>query len=202
MTQIKNIALIIFFCSLAGFASSQINIGLKIGYNLDYFDFEPEASFSSFADVNHFYTGAHMGYALSYTLPNQRLMFSQELQGKMTGNIKRPLNLWIGDLQLPLIATFFINQKFGLELGTQLNFDFASYHRNQNGSWSTRRVKENQVDYGIATGIRYKILDELHLTSRLYVGLKEVNGYGQYYVRQQYNRSLQLSLIFSGWDWL
>lgn len=111
-------------------------------------------------------------------------------------------NVQLNFLTIPILGKFALNDKWDVEFGPQFGFllnqvtkiksldESPNVDADRSGSISGNF----QLDYGAAVGLEYKLTDNLSVSPRFYVGLRNrLNGLAG---AQNYNAAIQLSLNY------
>ncbi len=101
--------------------------------------------------------------------------------GSNTNQNRTRTNVRLNYLTIPLIAKFRLSDKLSLEFGPQFGFliDQVTLLRGLDGSSNNEadrrtRIGGNfQLDYGGAVGLEIKLTERLHLSPRIYIGLRD-----------------------------
>ncbi|WP_169734639.1 porin family protein [Maribacter antarcticus] len=111
-------------------------------------------------------------------------------------------NVQLNFLTIPILGKFALNDKWDVEFGPQFGFllnqvtkiksldESPNVDADRSGSISGNF----QLDYGAAVGLEYKLTDNVSVSPRFYVGLRNrLNGLAG---AQNYNAAIQLSLNY------
>ena len=138
---------------------------------------------------------------------SQGFQFSTDLAAIETGGSTGDENDFRTNVQLnfitvPILGKFYLNDRWDVEFGPQFGFllnqvtkikelDQAS---NTNSDRRASISGDFQLDYGAAVGLGYKLTDDLSISPRFYVGLR--NRLNALQGAQNYNAAIQLSVNY------
>ncbi|MFS4415356.1 porin family protein [Maribacter sp. 2307ULW6-5] len=138
---------------------------------------------------------------------SQGFQFSTDLAaiqgGSATGNDEDfRTNVQLNFITVPIIAQFALNDRVSVEFGPQFGFLLNQVTKvknldqaNDQGNRRTSLSGDFQLDYGAAVGLGIALTDQLSLSPRFYIGLRNrLNGLPGN--AQNYNAALQLSLNY------
>ncbi len=180
------------FSILVSAQSNKIQYGIKAGANLSAYS-NSDSPFNDFKPKLGFYIGglAEIGLMERLTLRPEilltqygsvfdaEILFSQTFEPATAERFKSRIDDYT--LAVPIHLRFYITEKFAIELGPQLGYIF--YRKDT--------IKENPLDnppesdintdaerftFGISSGLGFKLLDNLMLTTDYYIALKKTNG--------------------------
>lgn len=111
-------------------------------------------------------------------------------------------NVQLNFITVPILGKFALNDKLDVEFGPQFGFllnqitKIKDLDQNSNVNADRRSSVSGdfQLDYGAAVGLGYKLTDNLSISPRLYVGLR--NRLNALAGAQNYNAALQLSVNY------
>jgi hypothetical protein len=138
---------------------------------------------------------------------SQGFQFSTDLAAIQNGGAVGDDNDFRANVQLnfitvPILGKFALNDKLDVEFGPQFGFLLNQVTKikdlDQNSSVNADRRSsvsgDFQLDYGAAVGLGYKLTDDLTISPRFYVGLR--NRLNALAGAQNYNASIQLSINY------
>jgi hypothetical protein len=111
-------------------------------------------------------------------------------------------NVQLNFITVPILGKFALNHKWDVEFGPQFGFLLNQVTKlkdldqssNVTGDRKSSVSGDFQLDYGAAVGLGFKLTDDLSVSPRFYVGLRNrLNGLAG---AQNYNASMQLSLNY------
>ncbi len=111
-------------------------------------------------------------------------------------------NVQLNFITVPILGKFALNEKLDLEFGPQFGFLLNQVTKIKNldqGSSVNADRKSSvsgdfQLDYGAAVGLGYKLRDNLSVSPRFYIGLR--NRLNALAGAQNYNAAIQLSINY------
>jgi hypothetical protein len=111
-------------------------------------------------------------------------------------------NVQLNFITVPILGKFALNDKLNVEFGPQFGFllnqvtKFKEIDQNSNSTADRRSsISGNfQLDYGAAVGLGLKLNDNLSVSPRFYIGLR--NRLNALAGAQNYNAALQLSVNY------
>jgi hypothetical protein len=180
-----------------------IKFGVKAGVNLANLtgDFDPSIKVG-------FHVGGFMEYKVSkkFTIQPELLYSTQGAKYNSTEvgdniSVSGETNIKLAYLNLPVMAKYYISNKFSLEAGPQIGFllsaknefDFTGIYLGEPISVSGEediKYDLNSIDFGINFGAGYDFNDKISLGLRYNLGLSDVSDF--YYFDK--NSVIQLSL--------
>lgn len=111
-------------------------------------------------------------------------------------------NVQLNFITVPILGKFALNDKWDVEFGPQFGFllnqvtKFKEVDQNSNSTADRRSSISGdfQLDYGAAVGLGYKLTDDLSISPRFYIGLRNrLNGLQG---AQNYNAAIQVSVNY------
>jgi hypothetical protein len=111
-------------------------------------------------------------------------------------------NVQLNFITVPILGKFALNDKLDVEFGPQFGFllnqvaKIKDLDQNSNVNADRRSSVSGdfQLDYGAAVGLGYRLTDDLSISPRFYVGLR--NRLNALAGAQNYNASIQLSMNY------
>ncbi|MBM1105339.1 PorT family protein [Aurantibacter crassamenti] len=139
---------------------------------------------------------------------SQGFQFSTDLssiqnQGSSGNENDYRTNVQLNFLTVPILGKFEVGESYWLEFGPQFGFLLNQVTKIKNldeldGANATSKSKisgDYQLDYGVAVGVGFVLSDQLSISPRFYVGLRNrLNGIEGNL--QNYNASIQLSVNY------
>ncbi len=138
---------------------------------------------------------------------SQGFQFSTDLASIETGGSSGEgndfrTNVQLNYLTIPILGKFALNDKLDVEFGPQFGFLLNQVTKIKNLDQSTNTDADRkssvsggfQLDYGAAVGLGFQLSDELSVSPRFYLGLR--NRLNELQGVQNYNTSIQLSLNY------
>jgi len=142
---------------------------------------------------------------------SQGFQFTTDLLAIDSGTTTNPnrtrTNVRLNYLTLPIVAKFRVSDKLHLEFGPQFGFliDQVTVVKTLDGSNGNSEVRKTQVqgnfqlDYGGAVGLGIRLTENLELSPRFYLGLRDrLNQLPQL---QNVNVTIQLALAYRFFHW-
>lgn len=111
-------------------------------------------------------------------------------------------NVQLNFITVPILGKFALNDKWDVEFGPQFGFllnqvtKFKEVDQEANSTADRRSSISGdfQLDYGAAVGLGYKLTDDLSISPRFYIGLRNrLNGLQG---AQNYNAAIQVSVNY------
>ncbi len=138
---------------------------------------------------------------------SQGFQFSTDLAEIQNGGVVADgndlrTNVQLNFITVPILGKFALNDKFDVEFGPQFGFLLNQVTRikdlDQSGNTNADRRSsisgEFQLDYGAAVGLGVKLIDNLSVSPRFYIGLR--NRLNALAGAQNYNAAIQLSMNY------
>lgn len=138
---------------------------------------------------------------------SQGFQFSTDLAEIQNGGVVADgndlrTNVQLNFITVPILGKFALNDKVDVEFGPQFGFLLNQVTKikdlDQAGSTNADRRSsisgEFQLDYGAAVGLGYKLTDNLSISPRFYIGLR--NRLNALAGAQNYNAAIQLSVNY------
>lgn len=150
-------------------AQSQVKFGAKAGLNV--------ASMTDASSKLGFYLGATAEMKLIGSI--DKLAFVPELVYSMQGAEESGIWLRTHYINVPLLAKYYVTDKFSVSAGPQLGFYLSGTIGEGNLSASIPSDFTKTVDVGLGLGAAYSVLSNLDLEFRYNLGLSsamEVEG--------------------------
>jgi hypothetical protein len=178
--------------------TSKMKFGIKSGINLSKYTPEMYVGNSRLADYQGkigFYIGGYSNIKISEKFKIQpELLFSNQgtkrvfedisvfdSNGTLVGvsDIEETINESV--ISLPIILQYFINDKFNLEGGIQLGYVINRkqettkdpFGLNQGNNSQNNNTNYDKFDLGFNLGLGYKILENVRINTRYFLGLIE-----------------------------
>jgi len=196
----KNILIIlILFVSISVNAqTSKMKFGIKSGINISKYTPEMYVGNSRLANYQGkigFYLGGYTNIEISNKFKIQpELLFSSQGTKRIFEDISltdsNGILLGVSDIEetinesvisLPIILQYFINEKFNLESGIQLGYVINRkeettkdpFGLNQGNNSQSNNTNYDKFDLGFNLGLGYKILENLRINTRYFLGIIE-----------------------------
>lgn len=111
-------------------------------------------------------------------------------------------NVQLNFISVPILGKFALNEKLDVEFGPQFGFLLNQVTKikdldqaaNVTGDRKSSVSGDFQLDYGAAVGLGYKLSDNLSVSPRFYIGLR--NRLNALAGAQNYNAAIQLSVNY------
>ncbi|CAM3756983.1 porin family protein [Flavobacterium gelidilacus] len=179
--------------TLANVNAQDMNFGAKAGLNVTTLTGDVE-------DANSL-IGAHVGVFAEFKISDKfsfqpELLFSMqgakekysgtETFGGNTYSYTEEAKLKLSYINIPLMAKYYVAEKFSLEAGPQIGFLISAngdyeYSETLNGTTSSESTSEDVkdsfkgVDFGLNFGFGYDFTEKLSLGARYNLGLGDIN---------------------------
>lgn len=175
--------LLIVFLEFSHGMAQEASFGFKVGANYstifgDFTDgYQPRLGFQAGAFIviemnDKFYFQPEVFYA------NQGFILDTDLpsSGPDTQNSNIKINTQQNYLSIPLLVGFPLNDKLALEVGPQLAFLLNQVRSVKESGFGDLGAKDKipgdfRLDYGLVTGVSYRLSDYLLVQPRVYLGI-------------------------------
>lgn len=177
--------LLLLLCSILHVNAQEHPLGIKIGGNLANLSGDGTQELES---LLNFHAGFFMEIGITDDFKVQpELLFSVYGFKQNEGDNE---NVRLNYVVLPIMAKYFISEKFSFDAGPQVGLLVTA----KNGTGSLADVKSAfyDRDFGVNVGASYKINDKASASLRYYLGLNDVTAVEN----KNFNRAFQLALQF------
>lgn len=182
--MVKVFAIVFLLFGLNGY-SQEHPIGIKVGGNVASLSGEGTQELES---ILNFHAGFFMEIGITKGFAVQpELLFSVYGYRQNEGDNK---NVRLNYVVLPIMAKYFISEKFSIEAGPQVGLLLTA--KNGKGSLADVKSAFYERDFGLNAGASYKISEKLSASLRYYFGLNDVTAIEN----KNFNRAFQLALQF------
>ncbi|MDB4297351.1 PorT family protein [Flavobacteriaceae bacterium] len=173
----KNILLKILLITGIGICNSQIKYGIKAGIN-----YTNNVVVNIKSEDNKYLTSFNSGLFAKKTLNeflgiNTELLFSRKgykIDSDENANPSSEGNLHLDYINLPLLLEYKPNEKFGIEVGTELGYLLSAKSKFESQTIDVSNFWDNKFDFGLAIGANYSLSEKFFLNFRYIHGLTSV----------------------------